>query len=154
MLNKRPTGLNGHLSIRDFQLTSCQRGSYLYINSPSQKINDGIGKQHHNPLTQQQSTCCILIEQKIHVLHIHYNDLYSHALTSPAPFGNLAFYITSEWILNCSNDGKCSRESLRVTWGLFPIHSRVGGWGGGSYVFFCWLSGNLCQLILLFHIPF
>ena len=25
--NKRPTGLNGHLSIRDFTLTSCQRGS-------------------------------------------------------------------------------------------------------------------------------
>ena len=26
--------LNGHLSIRDFTLTSCQKGSYLYINSP------------------------------------------------------------------------------------------------------------------------
>ena len=33
-VNKRPTGLNGHLSIRDFTLTSCQKGSYLYINSP------------------------------------------------------------------------------------------------------------------------
>ena len=33
-LNKRPTGLNGHLSIRDFTLTSCRKGSYLYINSP------------------------------------------------------------------------------------------------------------------------
>ena len=33
-LNKRPTGLNGHLSIRDFTLTSCQKGSYLYINNP------------------------------------------------------------------------------------------------------------------------
>ena len=32
--DKRPTGLNGHLSIRDFTLTSCQKGSYLYINSP------------------------------------------------------------------------------------------------------------------------
>ena len=32
--NKRPTGLNGHLSIRDFTLTSCQKGSYLYINNP------------------------------------------------------------------------------------------------------------------------
>ena len=32
--NKRPMGLNGHLSIRDFTLTSCQKGSYLYINSP------------------------------------------------------------------------------------------------------------------------
>ena len=30
-LNKRPTGLHGHLSIRDFTLTSCQKGSYLYI---------------------------------------------------------------------------------------------------------------------------
>ena len=34
IFNKRPTGLNGHLSIRDFTLTSCQKGSYLYINSP------------------------------------------------------------------------------------------------------------------------
>ena len=34
LLNKRPTGLNGHLSIRDFTLTSCQKGSYLYINVP------------------------------------------------------------------------------------------------------------------------
>ena len=33
--NKRSTGLNGHLSIRDFTLTSCQKGSYLYINSPN-----------------------------------------------------------------------------------------------------------------------
>ena len=32
--NKRPTGLNGHLSIGDFTPTSCQKGSYLYINSP------------------------------------------------------------------------------------------------------------------------
>ena len=33
-VNKRPTGLNGHMSIRDFTLTACQKGSYLYINSP------------------------------------------------------------------------------------------------------------------------
>ena len=33
-VNKRPTGLNGHLSIRDFTMTSFQKGSYLYINSP------------------------------------------------------------------------------------------------------------------------
>ena len=32
--NKRPMGLNGRLSIRDFTLTSCQKDSYLYINSP------------------------------------------------------------------------------------------------------------------------
>ena len=32
--NKRPTDLNGHLRIRDFTLTSCQKGSYLYINNP------------------------------------------------------------------------------------------------------------------------
>ena len=31
-VNKRPTCLNGHLSIRDFTLT--EKGSYLYINSP------------------------------------------------------------------------------------------------------------------------
>ena len=34
MTNKRPTGLNGHLSIRDFTLTSFQKGAYLHINSP------------------------------------------------------------------------------------------------------------------------
>ena len=53
--NKRATGLNCHLSIRDFSLTSCQKGSYLYINSPikeEMKINKGIGEMHHNPLTQ------------------------------------------------------------------------------------------------------
>ena len=32
--NKRPTGLNGHLSIKDFTLNSCQKGAYLHINSP------------------------------------------------------------------------------------------------------------------------
>ena len=29
--NKRHAGINGHLIIRDFTLTSCQKGSYLYI---------------------------------------------------------------------------------------------------------------------------
>ena len=37
--NKRPTGLNGHLSIRDFTLTFCQKGSYLHINIPIIKKN-------------------------------------------------------------------------------------------------------------------
>ena len=32
--NKRPTGLNGHLSIRYFTLTSCQKGSYLHKKGP------------------------------------------------------------------------------------------------------------------------
>ena len=32
--NSRDQGITGQLSIRDFKLTSCQRGSYLYINSP------------------------------------------------------------------------------------------------------------------------
>ena len=53
---KRPTGLNGHLSIRVFTLNSCQKGAYLHINSPiiiiKIKINNCIGKQHHYPLTQ------------------------------------------------------------------------------------------------------
>ena len=56
LLNKRPTGLNGHLSIRYFTLNSCQKGAYLHINSPviiiKIKINNCIGKQHHYPLTQ------------------------------------------------------------------------------------------------------
>ena len=38
-LNKRTTGLNGHLSIRDFTLNSCQKGAYLHINSPIIIIN-------------------------------------------------------------------------------------------------------------------
>ena len=33
LINKRPTGLNGHLSIRDFTLNSCQKGAYLYLSS-------------------------------------------------------------------------------------------------------------------------
>ena len=33
ILNKRPTGLNGHLSIRDFTLYSCQKGAYLHLSS-------------------------------------------------------------------------------------------------------------------------
>ena len=54
--NKRPTGLNSHLSIRDFTLNFCQKGAYLHINSPiiiiKIKINNCIGKQHHYPFTQ------------------------------------------------------------------------------------------------------
>ena len=38
-LNKRPQGLNGHLSNRDFTLNSCQKGAYLHINSPIIIIN-------------------------------------------------------------------------------------------------------------------
>ena len=34
LINKRTTGFNDHLSIRYNTLTSCQKGSYLYINSP------------------------------------------------------------------------------------------------------------------------
>ena len=34
VLNKRPTGLNGHLNITDFTLTSRQKGADLHINSP------------------------------------------------------------------------------------------------------------------------
>ena len=34
ILNKRPTGLNRHLSISDFTLTPCQRGAYLHTNRP------------------------------------------------------------------------------------------------------------------------
>ena len=37
--NKRPTGFNGHQSIRDFTLNSCQKGAYLHINSPIIIIN-------------------------------------------------------------------------------------------------------------------
>ena len=33
--NKRPTGLNGHLSIRDFTLTSCQKAHICISTAPS-----------------------------------------------------------------------------------------------------------------------
>ena len=33
-LNKRPKGVDGHLSIKDSSLTSCQKGSYLHISCP------------------------------------------------------------------------------------------------------------------------
>ena len=52
-INKRLTGLNGHLSIRDLTLTSCQQGAYLHSNSPIKIIKLNCkGKQHHNSLTQ------------------------------------------------------------------------------------------------------
>ena len=37
--NKRPPGLNGHQSIRDFTLNFCQKGAYLHIYSPIIIIN-------------------------------------------------------------------------------------------------------------------
>ena len=36
--NKKLIGLNGHLSIKDSTLTSCQNGSYLHTNSPINKM--------------------------------------------------------------------------------------------------------------------
>ena len=54
-LNKRPMVLNGHLSIRNSTLTSCQKDSYFHINRliiESIKINNGRGKLHYNPLIQ------------------------------------------------------------------------------------------------------
>ena len=35
--DKMPTGLNGLLSIRDYTLTSCQKGSYLHSNNQTNK---------------------------------------------------------------------------------------------------------------------
>ena len=45
-LDKKPTGLKDHLSIRDSTLTSCQKGSYLHINRiiiEQININNGRG---------------------------------------------------------------------------------------------------------------
>ena len=58
----RPTGLNGHLIIRDSTPTSCQKGSYLHNDSPVIqwiKFNNGLGKQHHNPSIQLQTICAV-----------------------------------------------------------------------------------------------
>ena len=40
--NKRPKGFNGHLSIGDFTLTLCQKGTYLHITNPIIEINRRI----------------------------------------------------------------------------------------------------------------
>ena len=50
--NKRPTGLNGHLSIRDFTLNSCQKGAYLHLSSIIiiNKNQQLYRKQHHNAI--------------------------------------------------------------------------------------------------------
>ena len=51
-----PTGLNGHLSIKDFTLNSCQKGAYLHINRPIILINKNHDLYGHTlaqePLTQ------------------------------------------------------------------------------------------------------
>ena len=64
--NKRPTGLNDHLSIRDSTLISCRRThinfAYQQLQHRIKKINNGIGKQNYNPLLQQQSMSYTLIE--------------------------------------------------------------------------------------------
>ena len=38
--NKWPTCLNGHLSIRNFTQTSCQRGTYFLYQQPHHRINE------------------------------------------------------------------------------------------------------------------
>ena len=67
IFDNRHRGLNGHLSIRDSTLASCQKASYLHSNRIIiEKINNCLGKQHYifNPLEQQQPMCFLLIEQK------------------------------------------------------------------------------------------
>ena len=49
--NNRPTGLNVYMGIRDFTLISCQKHSYLHINSKL-KSNNGMEREHYNPLIQ------------------------------------------------------------------------------------------------------
>ena len=84
----RPTGLNGHLIIRDSTPTSCQKGSYLHNDSPVIewiKFNNGLGKQHRNPSIPLQTMCCMLIEWKI--MHFHCHDLHwpCPSIRTPAP---------------------------------------------------------------------
>ena len=67
------------------------RRAHICISTGQSQINeiqsDRIGKLHHNPITQQQYMCSILKEQKIK--HVHYNDLYGHALhQNPNPGGH------------------------------------------------------------------
>ena len=58
----RPTDLNGHMSIRNVTLHSCQKGSYLHINKPIiEWINFNRGELHSNLLVKMQFMPCILL---------------------------------------------------------------------------------------------
>ena len=63
--NKRPKGLNAHLSIRDSTLTSCQNGSYLNIRCP--RINKKI-------YTLSLSDLFLGLEKKIfkNIMYFHF----------------------------------------------------------------------------------
>ena len=77
--NKRPRGIKGYLSIRNFSLTSCQKSSYLHISShiiEKIKINNGIKEQHYNPLIQQQSMYIDSVEEFAFSLY----KFYGHVL--------------------------------------------------------------------------
>ena len=58
----RPTDLNGHKSIRNVTLHSCQKGSYLHINNPIiERINFNRGELHSNLFVKIQFMPCILL---------------------------------------------------------------------------------------------
>ena len=73
--NKRPTGLYSHLSIRDSSLTSCLKGSYLHINNPIIELinnNNGIGKQHYNPLINTIAINVLYIDRVDDAFSLYY----------------------------------------------------------------------------------
>ena len=57
--NKMPTGLNGHLSIRDSSLTSCRKCSYRYISTVHHRINKN--QQWHRKAAYQSLNSTIAI---------------------------------------------------------------------------------------------
>ena len=85
---KRPTWLNGHLSIRDSTLTSCQKGSLILILHIDRsifkkiKINSGRGQLHYNPLKQQQSLRCKLM----HIIKITHDFPLTSPFCPPSPW--------------------------------------------------------------------
>ena len=68
-LNKRPTGLHGHLSISDFTLTSCQKDSYCISTANKNQ------QWHGSPNTIAINALYIDREEDNEML-IHYNDLH------------------------------------------------------------------------------
>ena len=97
-----------HLSIRDFTLTSSQRGAI--------KINNCIGKQHHNSLTQRQSMWRILIDKKI----IHNYSLWKKEwASSHTPCSSIAWECCIQRMaIQSISDGQSDRKCISTDYVL------------------------------------
>ena len=85
-----------HLSIRDFTLTSCQRGAYLHITSPIILINKNQ-QLYRKAASQSFNTIAInvkYIDRQEDNTYSHYNDLHE-IYNSGTPFLGHHNYILS-----------------------------------------------------------